>query len=52
VIQLAPPLTIGVPEFQEIEQILRGVLTEATNRAADFRSPRHGGEHLLVPARV
>jgi len=32
VIQLAPPLTIGVPEFQEIEQILRGVLTEASNR--------------------
>ena len=52
VIQLAPPLTIGIPEFQEIEQILRGVLTEATNRAADFRSHRHGGEHLLVPARV
>ena len=52
VIQLAPPLTIGVPEFQEIEQILRGVLTEATNRAADFRGHRHGGEHLLVPARV
>lgn len=52
VIQLAPPLTIGVPEFQEIEQILRGVLTEATNRAADFTGHRHGGEHLLVPARV
>src|SRR6188472_1355787 len=32
VIQLAPPLTIGVPEFQEIEQVLRGVLTEASNR--------------------
>jgi len=29
VIQLAPPLTIGPPEFDEIEQILRGVLTEA-----------------------
>ena len=52
VIQLAPPLTIGVPEFQEIEQILRGVLTEATNRAADLSGHRHGGEHLLVPARV
>jgi adenosylmethionine-8-amino-7-oxononanoate aminotransferase len=52
VIQLAPPLTIGVPEFQEIEQILRGVLTEASNRAADFRGHQHGGEHLLVPARV
>jgi adenosylmethionine-8-amino-7-oxononanoate aminotransferase len=53
VIQLAPPLTVGVPEFQEIEQILRGVLTEATNRALDLRG-RHdaGGEHLLVPARL
>ncbi|MFD4420381.1 aspartate aminotransferase family protein [Agromyces sp. NPDC058484] len=32
VIQLSPPLTIGVPEFREIEQILRSVLTEASNR--------------------
>jgi adenosylmethionine-8-amino-7-oxononanoate aminotransferase len=32
VIQLAPPLTIGPPEFDEIEQILRGVLTEAWSR--------------------
>ena len=32
VIQLAPPLTIGPAEFDEIEQILRGVLTEAWNR--------------------
>ena len=29
VIQLAPPLTIGPSEFDEIEGILRGVLTEA-----------------------
>ena len=29
VIQLAPPLTIGEPEFDEIASILRGVLTEA-----------------------
>ncbi|AXH36272.1 aspartate aminotransferase family protein [Humibacter sp. BT305] len=29
VIQLAPPLTIGQPEFDEIEQILRDVLTRA-----------------------
>jgi adenosylmethionine-8-amino-7-oxononanoate aminotransferase len=29
VIQLAPPLTIGPAEFDEIEGILRGVLTEA-----------------------
>lgn len=32
VIQLAPPLTIGQPEFDEIEQILRNVLTEAWTR--------------------
>lgn len=31
VIQLAPPLTIGQPEFTEIESILRSVLTEAQN---------------------
>ncbi len=29
VIQLAPPLIIGQPEFDEIERILRAVLTEA-----------------------
>ncbi len=32
VIQLAPPLTLGPAEFTEIEQILRSVLTEASNR--------------------
>ncbi|MBF4461909.1 MULTISPECIES: aspartate aminotransferase family protein [unclassified Rathayibacter] len=32
VVQLAPPLTIGPKEFDEIEQILRGVLTEAWSR--------------------
>jgi adenosylmethionine-8-amino-7-oxononanoate aminotransferase len=32
VIQLAPPLTIGPTEFDEIESILRGVLTEAWTR--------------------
>ncbi|WP_291053856.1 aspartate aminotransferase family protein [Herbiconiux sp.] len=32
VIQLAPPLTIGPAEFDEIEQILRGVLSEAWTR--------------------
>jgi len=32
VIQLAPPLTIGPAEFDEIESILRGVLTEAWAR--------------------
>jgi len=29
VVQLAPPLIVGQPEFDEIEQILRSVLTEA-----------------------
>ena len=29
VVQLAPPLTIGVDEFVEIEQILRGALVHA-----------------------
>jgi len=29
VIQLAPPLTVGPKEFDEVEQILRSVLTEA-----------------------
>lgn len=32
VIQLAPPLTVGETEFDEIEQILRGVLSEAWTR--------------------
>jgi len=32
VVQLAPPLTIGPAEFDEIEEILRGVLTEAWSR--------------------
>ena len=32
VIQLSPPLIIGQPEFDQIESILRSVLTEAWNR--------------------
>ncbi|MCW4463919.1 aspartate aminotransferase family protein [Glutamicibacter sp. MNS18] len=32
VIQLAPPITIGQPEFDEIESILRSVLGEAANK--------------------
>ena len=32
VVQLAPPLTVGQAEFDEIEQILRSVLTEAWTR--------------------
>ena len=31
VVQLAPPLTMGPAEFDEIERRLRGVLTEAEN---------------------
>jgi len=31
VVQLAPPLTIGPREFDQIEQILRSVLTEGLN---------------------
>jgi hypothetical protein len=33
VIQLSPPLTCGTAEFDEITDILRGVLTEAADRA-------------------
>jgi adenosylmethionine-8-amino-7-oxononanoate aminotransferase len=32
VVQLAPPLIVGQPEFDEMEQILRSVLTEAWRR--------------------
>ncbi|WP_313811000.1 aspartate aminotransferase family protein [Glutamicibacter sp.] len=32
VIQLAPPITIGQGEFDQIESILRGVLSEAANK--------------------
>src|SRR6266700_2799029 len=32
VIQVAPPLIVGQPEFDEMEQILRSVLTEAWKR--------------------
>jgi adenosylmethionine-8-amino-7-oxononanoate aminotransferase len=32
VVQLAPPLIVGQPEFEEMEQILRSVLTEAWTR--------------------
>jgi adenosylmethionine-8-amino-7-oxononanoate aminotransferase len=32
VVQLAPPLIVGQPEFDEMEQILRAVLTEAWSR--------------------
>jgi hypothetical protein len=32
VIQLSPPLIVGQKEFDDIESILRSVLTEAWNR--------------------
>ena len=32
VVQLAPPLIVGQPEFDEMEEILRSVLTEAWSR--------------------
>jgi adenosylmethionine-8-amino-7-oxononanoate aminotransferase len=32
VVQLAPPLIVGQPEFDYMEQVLRGVLTEAWKR--------------------
>jgi adenosylmethionine-8-amino-7-oxononanoate aminotransferase len=31
-VQLAPPLTCGQEEFDEIEQILRAVLTEGATK--------------------
>ena len=40
VIQLAPPLTIGPKEFDEIEGILRKVLTEASAIMADLNKKK------------
>jgi adenosylmethionine-8-amino-7-oxononanoate aminotransferase len=40
VIQLAPPLTIGPKEFDEIEAILRKVLTEASAIMADLQKKK------------
>ena len=42
VIQLAPPLVADTEQFQEIETILRGVLTEAWDRIALGSSRRPG----------
>jgi adenosylmethionine-8-amino-7-oxononanoate aminotransferase len=41
VIQLAPPLIIGQPEFDDIEQRLRSVLTEAENHLEIPQSVRY-----------
>ena len=42
VIQLSPPLIAGPEQFEEIEAVLRPVLTEACNR---MRVDRHGRPH-------
>ena len=42
-IQLSPPLIAGPEQFQEIESILRNVLTEAGNRM-HVHTP--GAQHL------
>src|SRR5215469_11129031 len=41
VIQLAPPLIAGPEQFREIEEILRGVLTEAAERMDLHRHEKH-----------
>jgi len=46
VIQLSPPLIAGPEQFQEIESILRNVLTEAGNRM-HVHTP---GAHHVHPA--
>jgi adenosylmethionine-8-amino-7-oxononanoate aminotransferase len=46
VIQLSPPLIAGQSQFDEIESILRPVLTEAGNRMA-----KATGGHVAAPAR-
>jgi adenosylmethionine-8-amino-7-oxononanoate aminotransferase len=41
VIQLSPPLIAGAEQFEEIEEILRSVLTEASKRMHVHEHPRH-----------
>jgi adenosylmethionine-8-amino-7-oxononanoate aminotransferase len=41
VIQLSPPLIAGPEQFDEIEEILRAVLTEASSRMHVGERPRH-----------
>ncbi|HSC05005.1 MAG TPA: aspartate aminotransferase family protein [Solirubrobacteraceae bacterium] len=41
VIQLSPPLIAGPEQFEEIEEILRAVLTEASHRMHVHEHPRH-----------
>jgi adenosylmethionine-8-amino-7-oxononanoate aminotransferase len=47
VIQLSPPLIAGQSQFDEIESILRPVLTEAGDRMRKLA----GGGHVAAPAR-
>ncbi len=44
VVQLSPPLISGQPEFDEMEQILRSVLTEAWARIQAAGSRGRGGD--------
>jgi adenosylmethionine-8-amino-7-oxononanoate aminotransferase len=47
VIQLAPPLIAGPPEFAEMEQILRPALEEAAQRFPS-RGARGGSNHAAL----
>src|SRR4029453_7677909 len=42
VIQLSPPLIADTGQFQEMAEILRAVLTDASKRVADGRGDRKG----------
>jgi hypothetical protein len=44
VVQFSPPLIIGPPEFDEIEQILRSVLSEAWARIQADGTPGGRGD--------
>lgn len=44
VVQLAPPLIAGPEQFDEMEQILRAVFTEAWSRLQPYRGDRGGGQ--------
>ena len=53
VIQLSPPLIAGPEQFEEIESILRGVLTEAADRmhVEPGRAARPDLQPIVAPAR-
>src|SRR5699024_7397225 len=56
VIQLSPPLTVGQSEFDEMEQIIRGVLTEAWTKLGPRPRATDGGPdtppHIRCPGRL